>query len=195
MASSRLQGKTILITGASSGIGKATAEEFVQQARGGPIKLILAARRIDTLNAIKADLEKKGAEVLAVKLDVGNLSEIQSFVSSLPDNFKDVDVLLNNAGFVLGTDKVGEIEPSEVNAMMQVNVMGLINLTQEVVKIFQKRGGHGDVVNIGSIAGRDPYAGGSIYCASKAAVAAFTQALRKELISTRIRVLQVDPGQ
>lgn len=195
MASSRLQDKTIFITGASSGIGKATAEEFVHQARGGPIRLVLAARRLETLNTIKADLESKGATVHAVKLDVSNLSEIQSTMANLPQEFKKVDVLLNNAGFVLGNDKVGEIEPSEVAAMMQVNVLGLIHMTQEVIKIFKANGGKGDIVNIGSIAGRDPYPGGSIYCATKAAVAAFTSSLRKELIATPIRVLQVDPGQ
>lgn len=195
MASSRLQNKTVFITGASSGIGKATAEEFVQQTRDGKVNLVLAARRLDTLNTIKADLESKGAKVHAVKLDVSNLSEIQEVVSSLPTAFKRIDVLINNAGFVLGNDKVGSIDPSEVASMMQVNVLGLINMTQEVLKIYQDDGGHGDIVNIGSIAGREPYAGGSIYCASKAAVAAFTSSLRKELVASPVRVIQVDPGQ
>lgn len=195
MASSRLQGRVILITGASSGIGKATAEEFVAQARGGPISLILAARRLDTLNTIKSDLESKGATVHAVKLDVSKLNEIQTVIANLPEKFKKIDCLLNNAGFVLGNDKVGEIEASEVASMVHVNVLGVINMTQEVIKIFHQNGGKGDIVNVGSIAGREPYAGGSIYCATKAAVASFTSSLRKELISTRIRVLQVDPGQ
>ncbi|CCG83840.1 protein of unknown function [Taphrina deformans PYCC 5710] len=195
MAASRLQGRTVLITGASSGIGKATAEEFVHQAREGDIKLVLAARRIDTLNQIKADLEGKGAKVHTIKLDVGNLAEIQSAIRSLPQQFSKIDVLLNNAGFVLGNDKVGSIEPSEVAGMMSVNVLGLINMTQEVIKVFEANGGRGDIVNIGSIAGREPYAGGSIYCASKAAVAAFTSSLRKELVASAIRVIQVDPGQ
>lgn len=196
MASTRLQGKTVFITGASSGIGKATAEEFVAQTKDGKINLILAARRIDTLNSIKADLEGKGAKVHAVKLDVSKVSDIKSTISSLPSEFRKIDVLLNNAGFVLGTDKVGTIDPDEVASMMQVNVMGLIAMTQEVLKVFQdENGGHGDIVNIGSIAGREPYAGGSIYCATKAAVAAFTSSLRKELIASPIRVIQVDPGQ
>lgn len=195
MSTSRLQNRTILITGASSGIGKATAEEFVSQVRGGPINLILAARRLDTLNTIKSDLESKGASVHAVKLDVAKLEDIQSVVANLPEKFKKVDCLLNNAGFVLGNDKVGDIDASEIASMMAVNVLGLINMTQEIIKIFQQNGGKGDIVNIGSIAGREPYAGGSIYCATKAAVASFTSTLRKELIATRIRVLQVDPGQ
>lgn len=195
MSSARLQGKTILITGASSGIGKATAEEFVAQARGGAINIVLAARRLDTLNKIKSDLEAKGASVHAVKLDVSKLDEIQSVIANLPEKFKKIDCLLNNAGFVLGNEKVGEINPAEVASMVQVNVLGLINMTQEVIKVFQQNGQKGDIVNIGSIAGREPYAGGSIYCATKAAVASFSSSLRKELIATRIRVIQVDPGQ
>ncbi len=90
-----------------------------------------------------------------------------------------------------------EILEDDVNVMFQTNVTGLINMTQAILPIFKTRpeGGAGDIINVGSIAGREPYAGGSIYCATKAAVRAFTDALRKELIDTRIRVMEVDPGQ
>lgn len=98
---------------------------------------------------------------------------------------------------VKGVAKAPEIDPEDINTMFNTNVNGLINLTQAVLPIFKKRdeGGRGDIINIGSIAGREAYPGGSIYCASKAAVKTFTDALRKELIATRIRVINIDPGQ
>lgn len=101
------------------------------------------------------------------------------------------------SGLVKGIAKAPEILEEDVNVMISTNVTGLINMTQAVLPIFQRRenGGKGDIINIGSIAGRDPYAGGSVYCASKAAVRSFTDALRRELIATRIRVIEIDPGQ
>lgn len=98
---------------------------------------------------------------------------------------------------VKGVAKAPEIDPEDINTMFNTNVNGLINLTQAVLSIFKKRdeGGRGDIINIGSIAGREAYPGGSIYCATKAAVKTFTDALRKELIATRIRVINIDPGQ
>ncbi|ORY74132.1 hypothetical protein BCR37DRAFT_224884 [Protomyces lactucae-debilis] len=194
MAASRLTGRTIFITGASSGIGRATAQEFVNQAQGHKINLVLAARRLDTLKEIAASLESQGASVHPVKLNVSSLEEIKQVLADLPDKFKQVDCLVNNAGFVVGTEHVGDIVSADIDSMFATNVNGLIHMTQEFVRRFKEQG-KGDIVNIGSIAGREPYPGGSIYCATKAAVAAFTSALRKELISTRIRVIQVDPGQ
>ncbi|CAL5870593.1 uncharacterized protein PFLUO_LOCUS4832 [Penicillium psychrofluorescens] len=195
----RLEGKTVVVTGASSGIGKATAIEF---ARTSPkdLKLILTARRIDTLKQVAAEINAEvgnGVKVLPVKLDVSNPKEIESFVSSLPDGFKEIDVLVNNAGLVKGVAKAPEIATEDLNIMFNTNVTGLINMTQAILPIFQKRpeGGRGDIINIGSIAGREPYAGGSIYCATKAAVRSFTDSLRKELIASRIRIIEIDPGQ
>ena len=197
--SKRLHGKTILITGASSGIGRSTAFEF---ARTSPqsLKLILTARRIDTLKQIASDIEKEvgsGVRVHPVQLDVSSSSEVRSFVGALPTEFKEIDVLVNNAGLVKGVAQAPAIEEEDINVMINTNVTGLVNMTQEVMKIYKKRdeGGKGDIINIGSIAGREAYPGGSIYCASKAAVRSFTTALRKELISTRIRVMEIDPGQ
>lgn len=101
------------------------------------------------------------------------------------------------SGLVKGVAQAPNIAEEDMNIMFSTNVTGLINMTQAILPIFKKRdqGGRGDIINIGSIAGRDPYAGGSIYCATKAAVRAFTDALRKELIATRIRVIEIDPGQ
>ncbi|RQM04539.1 hypothetical protein DH86_00004441 [Scytalidium sp. 3C] len=195
----RLEGKTIVVTGASSGIGRSTAFEF---ARTSPknLRLILTARRIDTLKEIAAEIEKEvgtGVKVLPFKLDVSNPEEVRNFVSNLPEEWREIDVLVNNAGLVKGVAKAPEIAEEDINIMFSTNVTGLINMTQAVLPIFQKRpnGGAGDIINIGSIAGREPYAGGSIYCATKAAIRSFTDSLRRELIATRIRVIEVDPGQ
>ncbi|KAF1993177.1 NAD(P)-binding protein [Amniculicola lignicola CBS 123094] len=191
----RLKGKTVIITGASSGIGKSCAVEF---ARTSPesLKLILTARRIDTLKEVAAQIEKEtpGVKVLPVKLDISVPEEIDAFVGNLPEEFKNIDVLVNNAGLVKGVAQAPDILPADINTMFATNVTGLINMTQTILAVFKSRGS-GDIINIGSIAGREPYQGGSIYCATKAAVRSFTDALRKELISTRIRVIEIDPGQ
>ncbi|KAI0817081.1 hypothetical protein GGR55DRAFT_618999, partial [Xylaria sp. FL0064] len=198
----RLTGKTVLITGASSGIGRSTAFEFARTAApAGGLKLVLTARRVDTLKQIAADIKAEVGEekvkVLPVQLDVSKPDEVRGFVDKLPEEFKEIHVLVNNAGLVKGVAKAPEIAEEDVNIMFSTNVTGLINMTQAILPIFLRRpnGGSGDIINIGSIAGREPYAGGSIYCATKAAVRSFTDALRKELIASRVRVLEIDPGQ
>lgn len=197
--SKRLSGKTILITGASSGIGKSTALEF---ARTSPdsLKLILTARRIDALNQLASQIKSEvgpGVKCHAAQLDMSKPGDIVKFVSSLPDEFKNIDVLVNNAGLVKGVDKSPGIKPEDIEVMFATNVTGLITMTQEVMKGMMKRGesGRGDIINIGSIAGREGYPGGSIYCATKAAVRTFTDALRRETIASRIRIIEIDPGQ
>ncbi|KAK2766840.1 hypothetical protein FQN54_006154 [Arachnomyces sp. PD_36] len=195
----RLEGKTILVTGASAGIGKSIAQEF---ARTSPknLKIIITARRADRLKEIEKEINDEvgqGVKVLGFPLDVSNPKEVGDFVQNIPAEFRDIDVLVNNAGLVKGVAKAPEILPEDIQTMMSTNVTGLINMTQAILPIFKKRedGGRGDIINIGSIAGREPYPGGSIYCATKAAVRSFTDALRKELIATRIRIIEIDPGQ
>jgi 3-hydroxy acid dehydrogenase / malonic semialdehyde reductase len=196
----RLEGKTILITGASSGIGRSTAFEFARTSPAN-LKLVLTARRIDELKQIAADIVKEvgeGVQVLPVQLDVSKPEEIRGFVDKLPTEFKEIDVLVNNAGLVRGVAKAPEIAEEDMNIMFATNVTGLINMTQAVLPIMLRRNGGegaGDIINIGSIAGREPYVGGGIYCATKAAVRSFTESLRKELIAKRVRVISVDPGQ
>ncbi|CAG7966580.1 unnamed protein product [Penicillium olsonii] len=217
--SQRLDGKTVLITGASSGIGRSTAFEF---ARTSPqnLKLILTARRIDSLNQIASEIVQEvgaGVKVLPVQLDVSNADAVRDFVSQLPSEFKEVDVLVNNAwvlllytslrllnnsflnsGLVKGVAKAPEIAEDDVEIMFKTNVTGLINMTQAILPSMLARNngeGSGDIINIGSIAGREPYPGGSIYCATKAAVRSFTESLRKELIAKRVRIIGIDPGQ
>ncbi|KAH0287541.1 NAD(P)-binding protein, partial [Aureobasidium sp. EXF-3399] len=199
--SKRLEGKTVLVTGASSGIGKSTALEFARTAPKN-LKIIITARRLEALEQLKSDIEKEagsGVKVLPVKLDIANPQEVREFVGKLPEEFKDINVLVNNAGLVKGVAKAPEIAEEDMNTMFATNVTGLINMTQAILPIFLARKGDlpgaGDIINVGSIAGREPYPGGSIYCATKAAVRSFTDSLRKELIATRIRVIEIDPGQ
>jgi 3-hydroxy acid dehydrogenase / malonic semialdehyde reductase len=201
----RLEGKTILITGVSSGIGKSIAAEF---ARTSPtsLRLILTARRIDTLRNVAAEITKEvgqGVKMLPVKFDVSDPAQVKGFVGRLPEEWRDIDILVNNAGLVKGMDRAPDISPADIDIMFATNVTGLINLTQEIMPVFKSKkgdsgedvGGRGDIIMIGSIAGREGYPGGSIYCATKAAVRTFTDSLRRELIATRIRVIEVDPGQ
>ena len=185
------------------------------------LKLILTARRIDILKQVAEEIKREvgnGVQVLPVKLDVTKPDEVRGFIDSLPTEFKEIDVLINNAygkaptfmqkskmradeclhrGLVKGVAKAPDIDPQDMDTMFSTNVTGLINMTQAVLSIFRKRedGGRGDIINIGSIAGREGYPGGSIYCATKAAVRTFTDALRRELIATKIRIMEVDPGQ
>ncbi|KAH6889108.1 hypothetical protein B0T10DRAFT_561597 [Thelonectria olida] len=199
-AAKRLSGKTVLVTGASSGIGRSTAFEFARTAPNHDLRIILTARRLDTLKQIAEDIAKEvgeGVKVLPFQLDVSNPAEIKSFVSNLPEEWRNIDVLVNNAGLVKGVARAPEIEEEDINIMFQTNVNGLIHMTQAILPVFLARpdGGHGDIINVGSIAGREPYPGGSIYCATKAAVRSFTESLRKELISSRVRVIEIDPGQ
>ena len=160
----------------------------------------MTARRLESLHELQKEIEKEvgsGVKVHPVKMDVSKGNEVQGFVSSLPPEFAEIDTVVNNAGLVKGVDKAPDINQEDIHTMIDTNITGLIGMTQAVLPVFKKRadGGAGDIINVGSIAGREGYPGGSIYCATKAAVRAFTEALRKELIATRIRVMEIDPGQ
>ncbi|KAJ4011403.1 hypothetical protein NW752_007061 [Fusarium irregulare] len=199
-AAKRLTGKTILVTGASSGIGRSTALEFARTAPKNDLRLILTARRADSLKELAEQIKSEvgdGVQVLPFKLDVSNSAEVKGIVGNLPEEWRNIDVLVNNAGLVKGVARAPEIAEEDINVMFQTNVTGLINMTQAILPIFLARpdGGHGDIINVGSIAGREPYPGGGIYCATKAAVRSFTDSLRKELIASRVRIIEIDPGQ
>lgn len=193
-AAERISGKTVFITGASSGIGMATALELAAAANGR-IRLILAARREERLLDLKSKLEQThpGIDVLAFKMDVSKYQDIAKRVDSLPKEWSDIDVLVNNAGLVFGREKVGELALPDVETMFFTNVLGLFALTNHLVPRFRQKGS-GDIVMLGSIAGRDAYPEGSIYCATKASLRSFSHSLRKETINTGIRVIEVDPG-
>lgn len=193
-AAERLAGKIVLITGASAGIGEATAKEFAAAANG-KLSLILTARREERLQKLSSQLSETypGIKVHTAGLDISKLETIKPFINGLPKEFADIDILINNAGKALGKDNVGSIGEKDIQEMFQTNVLGLITLTQAVLPILKKKNS-GTIVNMGSIAGRDPYPGGLIYCATKSSVKFFSHSLRKELIDTKIRVLEVDPG-
>lgn len=196
----RLAGKTVLVTGASSGIGKSTAFEFARTSPSN-LKIILTARRFDAIKQVAQDIQKEvgsGVQVLPVQLDISKADQVRNFIPNLPKEFQKIDVLVNNAGLVKGVDKAGDIKEDDINTMIDTNVTGLINMTQACLKDMKARNngeGQGDIINIGSIAGRAGYPGGSIYCATKAAVRTFTEAMRAELISSRVRIIEIDPGQ
>ncbi|POY74530.1 hypothetical protein BMF94_2290 [Rhodotorula taiwanensis] len=193
----RLAGKTVLVTGASGGIGAATAIAF---ARAGA-SLILTARRQTQLEEVKqAALQAnkegatgKGGRVECLTLDMQDRNAIKGLLDRIPDDLKNVDVLVNNAGLVYGKEHVGEIDEDEIQVMFQTNVLGLISLTQLFVKEFKQRNS-GHIINLGSIAGLEPYAGGSIYCATKHAVNAFSGSLLRELVGYNVRVSEIAPG-
>lgn len=186
----RLQGKNILITGASAGIGEACAHLFAQQGAN----LILTARREQRLREMAIRLQKKyRIEVFALGLDVRDGSAVESLISTLPDSLKNIDVLVNNAGLVLGVEKAHETPRDDVDVMLDTNVKGILNMIRAVVPNMVARA-QGHVINISSIAGHEAYPGGSVYCASKHAVDALTKSLRMDLVSTPLRVTAISPG-
>lgn len=193
-AAERLAKKTVLLTGASSGIGRATAHELAAAANGD-IRFILVARRLEKLSDLQKELTSKykSIEVLSQKLDVSDYKSIPQFLKGLPSEWSKINVLINNAGLAIGKETVGSIEANDIESMFYTNVLGLITLTNALIPQFKERG-DGDIVNIGSIAGRQAYPGGSIYCATKASLRSFTSALRAETINSKIRVIEVDPG-
>jgi len=194
---SRLVGKTVLVTGASSGIGAATAVLF---AKAGS-NVILIARRADALKTVleaciaahKESGLQQGGKFAIVQMDVSKKDQVATLWDKVPQDLRNVDILVNNAGYVLGLDRVGEIADADIEGMFATNVLGLISMTQLLIKDFKaKKAGH--VINLGSIAGREAYAGGSIYTATKHAVNAFTGSLMRELVDTPIRVTELQPG-
>jgi NADP-dependent 3-hydroxy acid dehydrogenase YdfG len=181
--------RTVLITGASSGIGAACAAAF---ARAGS-RLILAARRRDRLGALARELGAKNTAVHLLTLDVREPDAVAAAIRSLPAEWAEVDVLLNNAGLSRGLAKLHEGLVSDWEEMIDTNVKGLLYVTRAVLPGMVERG-RGHVINLGSIAGHESYPGGNVYCASKAAVRALTSGLRMDLVGTPIRVSTVDPG-
>lgn len=187
----RLLGKTVLITGASSGIGEACAHEFAKQGSN----LVLLARRIDRLNELKRNLTSrhKDIKIHISKCDVSSRDQCNSAVCGIPPDFAPISVCVNNAGLAKGIDPVESVSDEAINAMFDVNVKGLLYVTQAVVPIMKTQAA-GHIINISSIAGTQCYKNGGIYCASKHAVDAITQTLRMELVDTPINVTSIDPG-
>ena len=185
-----LKGKIVLITGASSGIGKATAMAFAREG----CRLLLCARRLDNLQAIQQDFIASGAQsVHAFALDVQNRQLVESAISALPAEWTEIDVLVNNAGLSRGLAKLYEDDPENWEEMIDTNVKGLLYVTRSVVPGMVARG-RGHVISLGSTAAYTTYANGAVYCATKAAEKAISEGLKIDLMGTPVRVTSIDPG-
>ena len=181
--------KTVLITGATSGIGLGCARKFAQNGD----RLILTGRNEQRLNEICKELTEKGSEVLTLAFDVRNREVAEKLMKELPEEWKKIDVLVNNAGLALGLDPEYEGNLDEWETMIDTNIKGLLTMTRLVVPgMVERNSGH--IINIGSVAGDAAYAGGNVYCATKAAVKALTDGLRIDVINTAIRVTNLKPG-
>ncbi len=181
--------KTAFITGATSGIGEACARKFAE----GGYKVIISGRREDRLENLKRELEKEGAEVLSLKLDVRDREAAKKAIEELPAGFSVIDVLINNAGLAQGLDPEYAGDFGDWDRMIDTNIKGLLNMTRFIVPgMVARNSGH--VINIGSVAGDAAYANGNVYCATKAAVKALSDGLRIDVANTKIRVTNIKPG-
>ena len=182
--------KIVFITGASSGIGAGCARKFASQGAS----LILNARNEEKLSALKEELEQQyGARVCLLPFDVRDRKTAAEALASLPDEWKAIDILINNAGLVIGVDKEHEGNLDEWDIVIDTNIKSLLAMTRLVVPGMVARG-RGHIINIGSIVGDAAYAGGSVYCATKAAVKALSDGLRIDLVDTPLRVTNIKPG-
>lgn len=186
-----LTGKTVFITGASSGIGRASAHAFAREGA----RLLLCARRIDRLTDLMGELAGSPAdpEVYAFRLDVRDAAAVRETLAGLPEEWSAPDILVNNAGLSRGMTKLYEDNPESWEEMIDTNVKGLLYVTKAIVPGMIARGA-GHVISMGSIAGHQTYPNGAVYCASKAAEMAIMDGLRLDLIGTKVRVSSVDPG-
>jgi NADP-dependent 3-hydroxy acid dehydrogenase YdfG len=181
--------KIVLITGATSGIGEACARKF---AKGG-YAIILTGRKADKLEVLSEELQQEGVKTRIQVFDVRDREAARKAVESLEDQWKQIDVLINNAGLALGLDKEYQVNPEDWDVMIDTNVKGLLTMTRLIVPGMVSRN-HGHVINIGSVAGDAAYAGGNVYCATKAAVKALTDGLRIDVADTCVRVTNIKPG-
>lgn len=182
--------KTVLITGGSSGIGRSCAHRFAKEGH----TIIITGRRLERLESIASDLNTKyNSKVAVLAFDVAKRTEVQDAINNLPEEFKNIDVLVNNAGLALGLSPIHEGEPEQWETMIDTNVKGLLFVTHAVVPLMVANG-RGHIINIGSIAGREAYSSGNVYCATKAAVDSLTKAMRIDLVTRGIKVTQVAPS-
>ncbi|UEQ75105.1 SDR family NAD(P)-dependent oxidoreductase [Chryseobacterium arthrosphaerae] len=180
--------KTILITGATSGIGKSTAELLAKQGN----RIIICGRRNEVLESVKSELSQY-AEIFSLKFDVRNLDEVEAAISALPENWKDIDVLINNAGNAHGLDPLSDGKTGDWDSMIDGNVKGLLYVSKEIIPGMKtKNSGH--IINISSVAARQTYANGVVYCATKKAVDVISEGMRLELTEFGIKVTNIQPG-
>ncbi len=190
MPNNVLDGKTVFITGASSGFGKAFAEKF---AKAG-CRLILCARRIEKLNEISLDLKRRfHTNIYSGKLDVRDCESVEYWFNNLPAEWKKIDILINNAGLALGFEKVQDGITDDWDTMIDTNIKGLLYITRIFLQLLPAdHPAH--IINIGSIAGTQAYPNGAVYCATKAAVRFISDSVRMEVVDRPVKVTNVQPG-
>jgi NADP-dependent 3-hydroxy acid dehydrogenase YdfG len=181
--------KTIMITGATSGFGKAVALRFAKDG----YNIIITGRRKERLDELKSGLEKEGTKVLALNFDVRDQKETEAEIANLPAEWKNIDILVNNAGLAVGLSHIDSGDTDDWNRMIDTNVKGLLYVTRAVAPLMVKRNS-GHIFNIGSIAGSEPYENGNVYCASKAAVNSISKTMRIDLLRNNIKVTHIAPG-
>lgn len=187
MANSKIM-KTILVTGATSGIGKATAELLAKQGN----RIIICGRRNEVLEQVKSELSSL-TEIFSLQFDVRNLEEVENAIASLPEEWKNIDVLVNNAGNAHGLDPLSSGKTDDWDSMLDGNVKGLLYVSKTLIPMMKERNS-GQIINISSVAARQTYANGVVYCASKKAVDVISEGMRIELTEFGIRVTNIQPG-
>ena len=180
--------QTAFITGATSGIGKATAKIFAKN----NVRLILCGRRAERLKELQSELSTL-TEVTTLQFDVSKRTEVEAAISSLPNNFKEIDILINNAGNAHGLSTIQDGDVDDWDAMIDINVKGLLYVSKAIIPKMTERN-KGFIVNIGSIAAKEVYMNGNVYCASKYAVNALNKGMRLDLNKHNIRVSAIHPG-
>lgn len=180
----------VLISGATAGIGEACALEFAAK----NYNIIITGRRIERLNDLQKKLEDEfNIEVFSLNFDIRNQSEVANAISQIPDKFRNIDVLINNAGLAAGVNPIDAGVLADWEAMIDTNIKGLLYLSKEIIPIM-KANKKGHIINIGSIAGKMAYPNGNVYCGTKSAVQAITEGMRIDLLPYGIKVTQVAPG-
>lgn len=186
-----VQGKIAFITGATSGIGKETAKALAHEG----VHLILAARRENLLLELKKELEEQyRIKVLPLPLDVRDSKKVKESILSLPEEWMKIQILVNNAGLALGLEKEYQNSFEDIDTVLDTNIKGMLYVTNSIVPFMLLHKEPSTIVNIGSVAGDAAYAGGAVYCASKAALKILSDGLRIDVIDTSIRVTTVKPG-
>lgn len=186
----KLKDKIVFITGASAGIGEACAKNFA--AKGANV--ILTARRFDRIIKLAEELEQQyGIKILALQLDITNKEQVKSIIQGLNSKWREIDILINNAGVGVTTELMQNANPDDWDIIIDTNIKGFLYVTRSILPIMVKRN-VGHIINIGSVAGHDYYMGGNVYSASKHAVKALTKSLRIDLKGHKLKVSEIDPG-
>ncbi|MFN5885079.1 MAG: SDR family oxidoreductase [Bacteroidota bacterium] len=185
-----MSSKIVFITGASSGLGEAAAKQLASEG----YSLILAARRTERLQQLADELlQRYGAPSYCMELDVRQRDKVQQLISQLPEKWKKIDILINNAGLASGLSSIENGDIDDWDVMIDTNIKGLLYVTRQILPLMIENGG-GHIINISSIAGKEVYANGNVYCATKHAVDALNKAMRIELVKYPIKVTAINPG-